>query len=115
MLRIKLALFDIINVIDEVVSFEAEAPPAAPAAKPKPATPPPPVAATPAPPPSPAVPPAPTGELTKTQVNQVLIEEFKRVGNRELIDGCIKSFGATGVSDLNPSHYAELIDKVKAL
>jgi len=68
-----------------------------------------------------AVPSAPapvveTQGMTPEELNDALVAEFNRLGERrEFIDEAFKKFNATSVSDLDPAHYADVVAAVKAV
>jgi hypothetical protein len=53
--------------------------------------------------------------MTAVQLNDLMIKEYQRLGSREPIDAVLKSFGVTGINDLDPSHYQAVIDALKAV
>ncbi len=89
------------------------------------ATAPPPPAPTPptAPPPTPPTAPAaaapdtgvPAAPTTPEQLNDILVAEFQRLGDRAPIDAALKELGVTSASDVPIIKYQELINKVKSI
>jgi hypothetical protein len=53
--------------------------------------------------------------MTPEELNNALVVEFRRLGNREGIDNAMAEFGVTSVNDLKPEQYQQLLDKVKAI
>ncbi|AUR82100.1 hypothetical protein NVP1021C_37 [Vibrio phage 1.021.C._10N.222.51.F9] len=62
-----------------------------------------------------AAPAAPAATMTPEELNNALIVEFLRLGNREGIDNAMAEFGVTSVNDLKPEQFQPLLDKVKAI
>lgn len=61
-------------------------------------------------------PPAPAPNvMTPEALNNILVEEFNRIGDRAPIDNMFKELGFTGASDLPADKYQALIDKVKLI
>lgn len=85
-------------------------PPAPPAAK----TPPPAPPAAKVPPAAKAPPAPPAAVMTAVELNDVLVAEYKRLGDRAPIDVALQALGAASVNDLDPSQYAALVTAVKA-
>ena len=123
--RIASALERIATVMEGKTSLPVVA--VAPAPVPAPAPAPAPVAAAPTPP-APAAPvpvaaaptppaPSPAVAMTITQLNEILVAEFKRLNNnREPIDNILRDkFGVVGVSALPVEKYSELVDAVRAV
>ncbi len=53
--------------------------------------------------------------MTPEELNQELLVEFRRLGNREGIDKAMAALGVAGVNDLNVAQYQPLIDAVRAI
>ena len=54
--------------------------------------------------------------MTSVEVNAKLVEEFNRLGDKQLILSVLNDkYGAAGVSDVDPSQYANLLADVAAL
>lgn len=69
---------------------------------------------TPAAPPAPTTPPAPAA-VTPEALNEIMVAEFNRLGDRAPIDAELKKLGVNGVAELPAEKYQELINNVKAL
>lgn len=83
---------------------------------PKPAAPP--IADAPAPvteAPAPVTEAPAAAQMTLDHLNTSLIAEFHRLGGRDLIDGVIKGYGVNTATELSPSDYQAVLDKVRAL
>lgn len=69
-----------------------------------------------APPPPPnetqVVPSQPPALRTPEEMNTILVNEFKRIGDRKPIDDAMRSLGFAGVSNLRPDQQQQLIDTV---
>jgi hypothetical protein len=52
--------------------------------------------------------------MTPQQLNEVLVEEFKRLGSREPIDNVLREHGVQSISDLDASQYDAVVAAVKA-
>lgn len=64
---------------------------------------------------APAPAPAPAVTYTATELNEVLVAAFHRVGSREPIDALFKSYGAQSIRDLAPEKYAEVMEAAKKI
>jgi len=53
--------------------------------------------------------------MTAVQLNDLMIQEYQRLGSREPIDAVLRQFNVTGINDLDPSKYQEVIDTLKAI
>lgn len=67
-------------------------------------------------------PPAPSAEqpaapaaMTPQELNDALVAEFRRLGNREGIDKAMADLGVTSVNQLQPEQYQPLVDAVRAI
>ena len=65
--------------------------------------------------PAPAPAPAPAATYTPEQLNQILVEEFTRIGDRAPIDAAMQQLGVTSVTDLPADKQQALIDAVRAI
>jgi len=75
-----------------------------------------PAPAAPAPqaPAAPAAPAAPQATMTPEELNEALVGEFRRLGNRESIDKAMADLGVTSVTQLTPAQYQPLLDTVRS-
>jgi hypothetical protein len=68
------------------------------------------------PPPVAPLPDASPDQMSLEELNAGLVAEFHRLGSRDMIEATIKGFcGETSASNLSPSDYQAVLDKVKAL
>ncbi|MDC0600093.1 hypothetical protein OAO65_02165 [Flavobacteriales bacterium] len=71
------------------------------------------------PPPAPVVTPPPVVEpvvvMTPEELNAAVLVEFNRLGTQDGIRAVMAEMGVSGLTDLNPDQYAELLAKVRAL
>jgi len=80
-----------------------------------------PVAEVPAPP-APVMPPVPTstepvsdGAMTGVELNNLLVDNVKRIGSRDGVDAVMRDMGIGSVADLDANTQLELIERVQAL
>ena len=66
-------------------------------------------------PPAPAAPAAPAAALTPEALNEILVAEFKRIGDRKPIDDAMALLGVISVTDLPAEKQQELIAAVRAI
>lgn len=53
-------------------------------------------------------------KMTESQLQSALVDEFNRLGGRGPIDEVFAEFNISGIKELDPSKYEELLEKVKS-
>jgi len=72
--------------------------------------------------PAPVMPPVPTstepvsdGAMTGVELNNLLVDNVKRIGSRDGVDAVMRDMGIGSVADLDANTQLELIERVQAL